>query len=67
MFVCGMAIVQKNIKELMMKQLHYDYDKNIVKEFEPNNYDNKMILRGIHYGINPYSDLSLDSDGKPVI
>ena len=40
--------------------------EDIIKEFEPNSYDNKMILRGINYGINPYSDLRLDSEGMGI-
>lgn len=56
----------KDIANIYFLDNVYDYDEDIIKEFEPNSYDNKMILRGINYGINPYSDLSLDSDGMNV-
>ena len=39
------------------------YDETLNPPTDKNSYDNKMILRGINYGINPYIDLALDSKG----
>ena len=56
----------KKITDIYFLDDVYDYNEAIVKEFESNSYDNKMILRGINYGMNPYIDLDLDSDGKNI-
>ena len=56
----------KDIANIYFLDNVYDYDEDIIKEFEPNSYDNKMMLRGINYGINPYSDLRLDSEGMGI-
>ena len=39
------------------------YDEMPNPPADKNSYDNKMILRGINYGMNPYIDLALDSKG----
>ncbi|TQR50650.1 hypothetical protein DMC01_12775, partial [Campylobacter troglodytis] len=42
------------------------YDETLNPPTDKNSYDNKMILRGINYGMNPYMDLALDSTRKAI-